>query len=187
VGDEVIGLFFGGISGPHHPAIAVAAAIDLAERAAQASTTPSMSIPVGTAVHTGVAFWATGLGTTVDDFTALGDVVNITARLASGYWCGRGDRKCGSRRGRRHGDQPTQAPHRGDSRAHKADRGDRSPAAGQKSVARVDRQQLEAWQVRLDEQGVTNSGIIEDENGLHLNAKDPDNIALEFFYMPPQG
>ena len=32
-----------------------------------------------------------------------------------------------------------------------------------------------------------NSGIIEDENGLHLNAKDPDNIALEFFYMPPEG
>jgi hypothetical protein len=22
---------------------------------------------------------------------------------------------------------------------------------------------------------------------LHLNAKDPGNIALEFFYMPPQG
>jgi glyoxylase I family protein len=41
--------------------------------------------------------------------------------------------------------------------------------------------------MRLDEQGVTNSGIIEDENGLHLNAKDPDNIALEFFYMPRQG
>ena len=56
VGDEVIGLFFGGISGPHHPAVAVAAAIDLAERAAQASTTPSVSIPVGTAVHTGEAF-----------------------------------------------------------------------------------------------------------------------------------
>jgi adenylate cyclase len=83
VGDEVIGLFFGGISGPHHPAVAVAAAIDLAERAAQASA-PLVSIPVGTAVHTGVAFvGATGLGTTVDDFTALGDAVNITARLAS--------------------------------------------------------------------------------------------------------
>ena len=40
--------------------------------------------------------------------------------------------------------------------------------------------------MRLDEQGVTNLGIIEDENGLHLNAKDPDNIALEFFYMPPR-
>jgi adenylate cyclase len=84
VGDEVIGLFFGGISGPHHPAVAVAAAIELAERAAQASSTSLVSIPVGTAVHTGVAFvGATGLGTTVDDFTALGDVVNITARLAS--------------------------------------------------------------------------------------------------------
>jgi adenylate cyclase len=84
VGDEVIGLFFGGISGPHHAAVAVAAAIDLAERAAQASTTTSVSIPVGTAVHTGEAFvGATGLGTTVNDFTALGDVVNITARLAS--------------------------------------------------------------------------------------------------------
>ena len=84
VGDEVVGLFFGGISGPRHAAAAVAAAIDLAERAAQVSTTPSASIPVGTAVHTGVAFvGATGLGTTVDDFTALGDTVNITARLAS--------------------------------------------------------------------------------------------------------
>ncbi len=83
VGDEVIGLFFGGISGPHHPAVAIAAAIDLAERA-EASGTPSGSIPAGTAVHTGVAFvGATGPGTTVDDFTALGDAVNITARLAS--------------------------------------------------------------------------------------------------------
>jgi adenylate cyclase len=89
VGDEVVGLFFGGISGPRHAAAAVAAAIDLAERAAQVSTTPSALIPVGTAVHTGVAFvGATGLGTTVDDFTALGDAVNITARLASAALAG---------------------------------------------------------------------------------------------------
>jgi adenylate cyclase len=84
VGDEVVGLFFGGISGPQHAALAVAAAIDLAERVAKTNTSPSASIPVGTAVHTGVAFvGATGLGTTVEDFTALGDDVNITARLAS--------------------------------------------------------------------------------------------------------
>jgi adenylate cyclase len=84
VGDEVIGLFFGGITGPHHPAAAVAAAIDLAELAAHASTARSSSIPAGTAVHTGEAFvGATGPGTTVDDFTALGDAVNTTARLAS--------------------------------------------------------------------------------------------------------
>ena len=89
VGDEVVGLFFGGISGPDHAAVAVAAAIDLAERATQPRTTPSASIPVGTAVHTGVAFvGATGLGTTVDDFTALGDAVNITARLASAAGAG---------------------------------------------------------------------------------------------------
>jgi adenylate cyclase len=84
VGDEVIGLFFGGVSGPQHAAAAVAAAIDLAGRAARSSTTPSGPIPVGTAVHTGEAFvGATGPGTTVEDFTALGDAVNITARLAS--------------------------------------------------------------------------------------------------------
>jgi adenylate cyclase len=81
---RLIGLFFGGISGPHHAAAAVAAAIDLTERAAQAYTKTSISIPVGTAVHTGEAFvGATRLGTTDDDFTALGDVVNITDRLAS--------------------------------------------------------------------------------------------------------
>jgi adenylate cyclase len=81
---RVIGLFFGGISGPHHAAVAVAAAIDLAQGAARASTRSPMCIPVGTAVHTGEAFvGATGLGTTVDDFTARGDAVNITARLAS--------------------------------------------------------------------------------------------------------
>jgi len=83
VGDEVIGLFFGGVTGPRHAAAAVAAAIDLTERA-RASSTSRVAIPVGTAIHTGEAFvGATGLGTTVDDFTALGDAVNITARLAS--------------------------------------------------------------------------------------------------------
>ena len=76
-------------SSPDHPAVAVAAAIDLAERAAQASSTSLVSIPVGTAVHTGEAFvGATGPGTTVDDFTALGDAVNITARLASAAGAG---------------------------------------------------------------------------------------------------
>ena len=40
VGDEVIGLFFGGISGPHHAAAALAAALDLAERAGRVDATP---------------------------------------------------------------------------------------------------------------------------------------------------
>ena len=84
VGDEVIGLFFGGISGPDHPGTAVAAALELAEAAARSDATPSGPIPVGTAVHTGEAFvGATGPADAVDDFTALGDTVNATARLAS--------------------------------------------------------------------------------------------------------
>jgi adenylate cyclase len=84
VGDEIVALFFGGISGPDHAGAAVAAAVELAERAARADATPSGPIPVGTAVHTGEAFvGATGPAGTVEDFTALGDVVNTTARLAS--------------------------------------------------------------------------------------------------------
>jgi adenylate cyclase len=84
VGDEVIGLFFGGISGPDHAAAAAAAAVDLADRARRADATPSGAIPIGTAVHTGEAFvGATGPADMVDDFTALGDAVNTTARLAS--------------------------------------------------------------------------------------------------------
>jgi len=84
VGDEVIGLFIGGIAGPAHTAAAIEAALDLAGRAAHADATESGAIPVGTAVHTGEAFvGATGPADAVDDFTALGDTVNTTARLAS--------------------------------------------------------------------------------------------------------
>jgi adenylate cyclase len=89
VGDEVIGLFFGGVSGPHHAGAAIAAAIDLAGRAARPDATGSGPIPAGTAVHSGDAFvGATGPEGAVDDFTALGDAVNTTARLASAAGAG---------------------------------------------------------------------------------------------------
>jgi glyoxylase I family protein len=48
------------------------------------------------------------------------------------------------------------------------------------------REELDGWQQRLDEQGIVNSGIQQDQFGWHLNAKDPDNIALEFFCAAPQ-
>lgn len=51
----------------------------------------------------------------------------------------------------------------------------------------ADRAALEAWEVRLDEQDIAHSGIVEDPSGLHLNFKDPDNIALEFYLPAPQG
>jgi adenylate cyclase len=84
VGDEVIGLFFGGISGPNHAGAAIAAATELADRASRPDASPSGPIPAGTAVHTGDAFvGSTGPVGSVRDFTALGDPVNTTARLAS--------------------------------------------------------------------------------------------------------
>jgi adenylate cyclase len=44
---------------------------------------------VGTAVHTGEAFvGGTGPAGTIEDFTALGDVVNTTARLAAAAHAG---------------------------------------------------------------------------------------------------
>ena len=83
VGDEIIGLFFGGVSGPDHAAAAIAAGPDLA-RAGRPDATPQRPIPLGGAVHTGTAYVGpTGPAGAVDDFTALGDVVNTTARLAS--------------------------------------------------------------------------------------------------------
>jgi len=84
VGDEVIGLFFGGISGPGHAAAGIAAAIELMERASAADATEAGPIPLGAAVHSGEAFvGTTGPSGAVDDFTALGDAVNTAARLAS--------------------------------------------------------------------------------------------------------
>mgnify|MGYP001818078117 FL=1 len=84
VGDEVIGLFFGGVSGEHHTAAAVAAGRRLLASAGRADATPSGPIPVGAAANTGNAFvGSTTTEDVVSDFTALGDVVNSTARLAS--------------------------------------------------------------------------------------------------------
>jgi adenylate cyclase len=84
VGDEAIGLFFAGVSGPHHTAAAIRAARALLDAVGHADATTRGAIPVGAAVHTGDAFvGSTGAEGAVSDFTALGDVVNTTARLAS--------------------------------------------------------------------------------------------------------
>jgi adenylate cyclase len=84
VGDEVIGLFFGGVTGPAHAAAAIDAGIELVRRSGRSDAAPSGPIPIGAGVHTGIAYvGATGPVGAVDDFTALGDPVNTTARLAS--------------------------------------------------------------------------------------------------------
>ena len=84
VGDEAIGLFFTGISGVGHTNAAIRAAYALLDAASRPDASPSGPIPVGAAVHAGNAFvGSTGADGAVNDFTALGDVVNTTARLAS--------------------------------------------------------------------------------------------------------
>ena len=84
VGDKIIGLFFGGVSGPEHARAGLDAAIQLMSDAGRHDASPQGPILVGGALHTGEAFVGpTGPENVVDDFTALGDAVNATARLAS--------------------------------------------------------------------------------------------------------
>lgn len=84
VGDEIIGLFFGGITGQRHASAAVISGRALIRAAAQPDATESGPMPVGAAVHTGTAYvGTTGPEGAVTDFTALGDAVNTTARVAS--------------------------------------------------------------------------------------------------------
>ncbi len=46
------------------------------------------------------------------------------------------------------------------------------------------RADLEAWEVRLEELGIARGGIVDAAYGSGLSARDPDNIALEFFAPP---
>ena len=82
VGDEVMAMFFPLASGEEHPAKAVAAARQLLEATGHADPGGPW-LPMGAGVHTGRA-WVGALGDEVHvELTAVGDAVNVTARLAS--------------------------------------------------------------------------------------------------------
>jgi adenylate cyclase len=82
VGDEVVALFFPLMSGPRHPAHAVEAARSIL-RATGHGEPGGPWVPVGAGVHTGLA-WVGAVGDdSHTELTALGDAVNITARLAA--------------------------------------------------------------------------------------------------------
>jgi adenylate cyclase len=81
VGDEVVALFIPAFTGDDHAAKAVGAAKDLMRETGNDGDEPW--VPVGAAVHTGIPYVGRVGEGDACDFTAVGDAVNTTARLAA--------------------------------------------------------------------------------------------------------
>jgi adenylate cyclase len=82
MGDQVVGYFVPGFAGPQHARQAVLCGLAILRATGHAAQAPW--VPVGAGVHTGQAFvGAVGKGGDIAELTAIGDAVNIAARLAS--------------------------------------------------------------------------------------------------------
>jgi adenylate cyclase len=82
IGDEVVALFLPALAGKRHAEAAIQSAKAILKATGHGDSTGPW-VPIGVGVHTGNAFvGAIGSGG-VSDITALGDDVNLTARLAS--------------------------------------------------------------------------------------------------------
>jgi adenylate cyclase len=79
IGDEIMAFFVQGISGPHYRRRAVLAGMELLEAVGYGSDEGPW-INLGVAVNAGIAYVG-NVGGAVVDFTALGDPVNVSARM----------------------------------------------------------------------------------------------------------
>jgi len=82
VGDEVVGIFIPALAHDEHPARAIAAARALLDATGHGDSGDPW-LPVGVGVATGIAFVGSVGETHTAALTALGDIVNVSARLAS--------------------------------------------------------------------------------------------------------
>lgn len=82
IGDEVVALFVPVLSGDQHAHAALHAAQDILKATGHDKSSGPW-VPVGVGIHTGTAFVGALGSAGVSDITALGDDVNLTARLAS--------------------------------------------------------------------------------------------------------
>ena len=61
---------------------------------------------------------------------------------------------------------------------------ERRPGLDHISFGVDSRDQLVAWQARLEELGIAHGGIVDAGYGSGLSFRDPDNVALELFTLP---
>jgi adenylate cyclase len=81
VGDEVVGIYPPGMSGERHAALA----IEAARRLVALGPSETGGLPFGVGVHTGLVHIGTTIGADdgIADVRAIGDGVNVAARLSS--------------------------------------------------------------------------------------------------------
>jgi len=82
IGDEVVALFVPVLAGGQHAQAAMEAARGILKATGHEKSTGPW-VPVGVGIHTGNAFVGAVGSAGVSDITALGDDVNLTARLAA--------------------------------------------------------------------------------------------------------